>query len=174
MPPADYYINHSPKHRNCSICNQCKIQNTQARRIKEDDGAMENKPTKFAEKLTADHMILSEEEKSRHGDTCALVIKDRATQYLFSYGSPSKSTKDTKRHFQRFLGTKAIPQHIYTDNAPEFNKCMKDMGWQADTCTPHQPQTSGIAERAVRRVKGTRRALVQTGLSMLWCREAVS
>ena len=120
-------------------------------------------------------MILSEDEKSRHGDTVALVIQDRGTRWLMSYGSQSKSSECTKDCFQKYFGSKIKPKLVYTDNAPEFNKAFKELGWSHDTCTPHRPQTNGIGERAVRRVKeGTRCAIVQSGLSLLWWREAMS
>ena len=52
---------------------------------------------------------------------------------------------------------------------------MKTFGYNDDTCTPHRPQTNGIAERAVRRVReGTRCAQVQSGLTELWWREAMN
>ena len=51
---------------------------------------------------------------------------------------------------------------------------MKDLGFSADTSTPHRPQTNGIAERAVRRVKeGTSCTLNQSGLNEDWWGEAM-
>ena len=112
---------------------------------------------------------------SRHGDTCCLVLQDRATHWLQAHACVTKSADDTKRALQRFFGPKSKPKHIYTDNSHEFNKSMSDLGYLADTCTPHKPQTNGIAERAVRRVKeGASCALVQSGFSQMWSREALA
>ena len=67
------------------------------------------------------------------------------------------------------------PTLIYTDNSQEFNKATNDLEYIHDTCTPHRPQTNGIAERAVRRVQeGTSCQLVQSGLNTFWWREAMS
>ena len=172
--PDDHYINHFPKHPDCIICNQCKIQNSQARRIKEDARTNEPKPENFADQVTADHMILGPEEKNKHGDTVALVIQDRASRWLQSYGQSAKAYDHNMDSFQKYFGPHVKPKSVYSDNAPELNKTFKELGWSHDTCTPHRPQTNGIAERAVRRVKeGTRCALVQSGLSSEWWREAM-
>ena len=46
-----------------------------------------------------------------------LVIQDRFTHWLQSYAAPSKNTDDTAAAFQRFLGPKVKPEHVYTDGS---------------------------------------------------------
>jgi len=99
----------------------------------------------------------------------ALVIQDRATNWLQSYATKTKSAEDTKAGFQRFLGPQQKVEHIYTDNSKEFKKATKELGMSHDTPTPHRPQTNGVAERAVRRVKeGTSCTLQQSGFAEAW------
>ena len=58
---------------------------------------------------------------------------------------------------------------MYTDNSLEFGKACEDLSWNHCTSTPHRSETSGIAERAVRRVKeGTSAVLLQSGLNESW------
>ena len=42
-------------------------------------------------------MVLSEEEKNRHGDTVALAIQDRGTHWLMSYGCSSKGSEQSNK-----------------------------------------------------------------------------
>ena len=54
-------------------------------------------------------------------------------------------------------------------SADEFKKALEELGMSHDTSTPHRPQTNGVAERAVRRVKeGSSCALAQSGLDDRW------
>ena len=58
---------------------------------------------------------------------------------------------------------------IYADNAPESYVTAKRLGWSFPSATPGQPQSNGLAERMVRRVKeGGRACLVQSGLTREW------
>ena len=67
-----------------------------------------------------------------------------------------------------------MPKHVYVDNAPEFIKAMEELRWNHDTSAPHRPETNGVAERAVRRVKeGTSATLLQSGLTEEWWQEAM-
>ena len=51
----------------------------------------------------------------------------------------------------------------------EFGKACEDLSWNHCTSTPHRSETTGIAERAVRRVKeGTSAVLLQSGLNESW------
>ena len=68
----------------------------------------------------------------------------------------------------KFLEPTRKPKVIYTDNSLEFGKSCED-SWNHCTSTPHRPETNGIAERAVRRVKeGTSELLLQSGLPTEW------
>ena len=51
----------------------------------------------------------------------------------------------------------------------EFGKACEDLSWNHCTSTPHRSETTGNAERAVRRVKeGTSAVLLQSGLNESW------
>ena len=61
------------------------------------------------------------------------------------------------------------PKVIYTADSLEIGKSCEDLSWNHCTYTPHRSETSGIAERAVRRVKeGTSAVLLQSGLNESW------
>ena len=104
-----------------------------------------------------------------------LVILDRWSHWLQAYASKTKNHIDTAIGFQRFLGPKVHPAHVYTDNSKEFETCFRQLQYSCDTSTPYRPETNGVAERAVRKVKeGTSCALVQSGFSVEWWVEAQS
>ena len=52
---------------------------------------------------------------------------------------------------------------------------MEELNWCHDTSTPYRPETNGIAECAVRRVKeGTSTTLLQSGMPVGWWDEAMT
>eukprot|EP00973_Karenia_brevis_P018592 2549959-Karenia_brevis.AAC.1 len=69
--------------------------------------------------------------------------------------NPRHRSEYSKDGFERFMGPKNKPKHVYTDNSPELMKAMRDMEWSAihDTPLPYRPQTNGVAERAGKRMK---------------------
>ena len=70
---------------------------------------------------------------------------------------------------QKFLEPTRKPKVIESDNSLEFGKSCEDLCWNHCTSTPHKSETSGIAERAVRRVKeGTSAVLLQSFLDKEW------
>ena len=70
--------------------------------------------------------------------------------------------------FQQFLGLHR-GKIITTDGLKEFVRAIDDLELTLDPSTPYRPETNGVAERAVRKVKeGTSCALEQSGLSSEW------
>ena len=62
------------------------------------------------------------------------------------------------------------PSVIYADNSWEFGKSGEELFWNLCTSTPHRSETTGLVERAVRKVKeGTSAELLQPGLDNEWC-----
>ena len=132
------------------------------------------KPKKFADSITADHKVLNDDDKSRSFDKLALIIQDRFTQWLQAFAFKTKNAKDTLKGFQRFLGPQQKAEYIYTDGSREFEKALNELQVIHDTSTPHRPQTNGVAERAVRRVKeGTATVLLQSGWDEVFWAQAM-
>ena len=104
--PESHYINRFPKHPDCEICNQCKTNRAQHRKASAErlNGVPDDatKPTAFAEEVTTDHMIFNEDEYSRHGDKVSLVIQDRATIWLRSYGANEESAHEVRSNHNWF------------------------------------------------------------------------
>ena len=148
-----HYITHFPKDPRCPICNECKIQRTRHGK-KKDHGEPDKlpQPQKFADAITADHIILGKDGQSRSGDTVSMVVMDRFTGWLQCYPALSKSAEEVATGFQKFLGPQQKAEHIYTDGSKEFESALERIGMAGahDTSTPYRPQSNGVAERAVR------------------------
>ena len=107
----------------------------------------------FGDLITADHKVLSEESESRNDHRYAVGVQDLATQWIQSYPCKTKTSQETERSLMKFLEPTRKPKVIYTDNSLEFGKSCEELSWNHCTSTPHRSETSGIAERAVRRVE---------------------
>ena len=95
---------------------------------------------------------------------------------LFKIGVPNglKLILFLQTALQFFHGPNVVPKLLYSDNSGELGLAIKLMGGIPDTCTPHVPQTNGIAENCVRKVKeGTACLLLQSGLSINFWDEAM-
>jgi len=131
------------------------------------------KPKRFGQQVTADHFICKD-GSGEGGDFfdkahCAVGILDRATDWTEVYPIATKSYEDTRNALQHFAGTASPVKSLYADNAPELRKAAKKFGWGCPSATPGQPQTNGLAERMVRRVKeGVRANIPQSGLCRTW------
>ena len=108
----------------------------------------------FGDLITADHKVLSDNCESRNNHRYAVVVQDLATQWIQSYPCKNKTSQETQRSLQKFMEPERKPKVIYTDNSLEFGKACVDLSWNHCMSTPHRSETNGIAERAVRRVKG--------------------
>ena len=116
----------------------------------------------FADLITADHKVLSDNCQSRNNHRHAVVVQDLATQWIQAYPFKTKTSQQTQRSLQKFLEPERKPKVICTDNSLEFGKACEDLSLNHCTSTPHRSETNGIAERAVRRVKdGTSAVLLQ-------------
>ena len=142
---------HFPKDRNCEICKRTKITRAPCRRRK---GEAVPRADNFGDLITADHKVLSDNCESRNNHRYAVVVQDLATQWIQAYPCKNKTSQETQRSLQKFLEPERKPKVIYTDNSLEFGKACEDFSWNHCTSTPHRSETNGIAERAVRRVKG--------------------
>ena len=157
---------HFPKDRNCEICQRTKITRALCRKR---TGKPVPRAENFGDLITADHEVLSEGCESRKNHRYAVVVQDLATQWIQSYPCKTKTSQETQWSLQKFLEPNGKPKVIYTDNTLEFGTACEDLSWNHCTSTPHRPETNGIAERAVRRVKeGTSAVLLQSGLNEKW------
>ena len=136
-----------------------------SRHVAEDDT---EEPKEFGDQQTCDHIILGKGEESVLHDKAALVCLDRGTRWMDSFPDETNDYDCSYRALQSFNGT-LKPKLIFTDVSGELKKSCKSLGYSQDTCTPHKPQSNGVAERAVRRTKeGTACQMVQSGFMAAW------
>ena len=139
---------HFPKDRNCDICLRTKIAKALCRRR---TGEAVRRAEKFGDLKTADHKVLHEESESRNNHRYAVVVEDRATQWIQSCPCKTKTSPETENTKVPRAVTQT--QVIYTDNSSESGTSREDLSWTHRTSAPHRSETGGVAERAVRRVK---------------------
>ena len=101
----------------------------------------EDEPKLFGDSMTADTMVSGPRDDSVNGDTCANVIKDRASNWIQGVPANRKKHQHMMTAFQRLMN-KMKPQYIYTDNSKELRQAMKRLRILADTSRPHKPQTN--------------------------------
>ena len=71
--------------------------------------------------------------------------------------------------FTKVLTAAADAKVDHIDNLLEFGKYCEELSWNHRTTTLHQSETSGIAERAARRIKEeTSAVLLQSGSNHKW------
>ena len=124
---------------------------------------------KFDDLITAEHKVLNERSESRNNHRYAVVVQVLANQWIQSYPCKTKTSRETEKNLRKCLEPSQKPKVIYTDNSKEFGKSCEELSWSHRTATPHRSETSGIAERAVRRVKEeTSAVLLQSQLNEKW------
>lgn len=108
-----HWFTHSPKDPSCEICRRAQAVNLPARRRRqrspepvlrtEEDALVEDfVPKKFGDLITADHIVIGDEQAhSRHGDAAALVCFDRGTAALGVYPAARRTTEETVRVSRR-------------------------------------------------------------------------
>jgi hypothetical protein len=167
-------MTHLPRNQFCKVCSKAKIQRTQKRKAANKavpDGPARKPPVKFGEQVTGDHFIKNassaiEEDANFPTDTVAVVLYDRGTKWLAVYPKTTKTTEHTVEAMQHFCGPKDRTASFYSDNAPELVSSARKLKWRLSTATTGMPQTNGVAENCVRRVKeGGGCGIVQSGLN---------
>ena len=150
-----------PKTEIGEICKRTKITRAPCRRR---NGEAVPRAVNFGDLITADHKVLSDNCESRNNHRYAVVVQDLATQWIQAYPCKNKTSQETQRSLQKFLEPNRKPKVIYTDNSLELGKACEDLSWNHCTSTPHRSETNGIAERAVRRVKGRHLCCIAVGV----------
>ena len=94
---------HFPKDRNCEICKRTKITRAPCRRR---NGEAVPRAVNFGDLITADHKVLSDICESRNNHRYAVVVQDLATQWIQGYPCKNKTSQETQRRLQKFLGAR--------------------------------------------------------------------
>ena len=141
---------HFPKDRNCDVCRRTEITRAPCRKR---FGTPIHRAGNFGDLITADHKVFFDESESRNGHRYAVVVKDLATQWLQAYACKTKTSQETKMCLRKFLEPKEKPKVNGSDDPLESGKACENLSWNHCASKPPCSETSGIAERAVRRVK---------------------
>ena len=140
-----------PKDRNCEVCLRTKMTRAPCRRR---TGEAAPRAEKFGALITADHKVVNEEGEPRNNHRDAVVVQDLATQWIQSYPCMTKTSQETEKSSRKFLEpSEKAESHLHRQFPRNCQAC-EDLSWNHRTSTPHRSETNGIADRAVRRVKG--------------------
>jgi hypothetical protein len=192
-PPDDHYLTHLPKHPGCKTCNHCKVQRKhcrdkeKAKKKKTEQivklsltpasgDATASAPKAFGDLVTSDSIFVlrkNSNSPAKHGDTTALVVRDRGTGWTQAYPAKTKSSDEIKAAVQDFKGSAKV-ELWYSDGAPELHIACRDEGIRHDKADPHRSETNGVIERTNRTViEGARSLLYQSGMPYKYWRSAM-
>ena len=116
--PWEHDLTHMPKYLICEACNMSKTQHRAHRR---QHNTNETDPLRYRQEfggcVTADWIILGgSPAHSGNGDTVALVVQDRFSQWIDASPKAVNSTDHAIQAFNHFAG-QAKPELLYTDYA---------------------------------------------------------
>ena len=163
---ARHLATHEPKDPKCPACMECKLQKSRYVR-NQTPGYV--KYREFGELITCDHIVNGPEDSlGLRGEKNALVMLDRATNWIDVAPAATRSERDARESIINFVGTTKA-KVLYSDGANEFAAAARTLGIAQVTSVPGEPSTNGVAERAVKRMLGGIRTLLhQSGLPERW------
>ena len=175
-------MDHSHLFSHASYCKSCDAcVKARAQRVRHPRGRMNMgpPPKKFGQSVTGDSLIdrrgRNDEDPMFPGSTNAFVLYDRATGWIQCSPNGALDNASTLKAMRHFQGPDRKPIHLHADNWPAINSAAAQMGWFNSHSMPGVPQSNGLAERMIRRVKeGGRSNLVQSGLPYAWWPYAVT
>ena len=87
-----------------------------------------------------------------------LVLVDRFSGYAWTTALRRLDTKAVIQHLENWFNDFGWPKHIRTDGGPQFRSEFKEFcaarGIQHELSSPYNPESNGLAEAAVKNLKG--------------------
>ena len=159
----EHQFTHRPKNPFCPVCQRAKMLAPQARK---KGGSSTIVSESFGDHITVDHIITRDlRDHGFQDERVALVIKDVFSKFRYVYPSPTKSSDQCHEDLLHFLGQKHAAGVMYSDNAQELKKAIKDLGIRHNTSREYVDSNKSVIEREIRTVlEGTRANLTQSGL----------
>ena len=158
----EHQFTHRPKNPFCPVCQRAKMLAPQARK---KGGSSTIVSESFGDHITVDHVITRDLRDHGFQDERVLVIKDVFSKFRYVYPSPTKSSDQCHEDLLHFLGQKDAVGVMYSDNAQELKKAIKDLGIRHNTSREYVDSNKSVIEREIRTVlEGTRANLTQSGL----------
>ena len=154
---------HLPKNKHCDACNRAKKQYAQNRRIKQ--GPI---PEFFGDEVTCDNWIITPKNginlRGIDGETCALVFRDRATNWVQCVPQKKHTKQETKSALQYIKGIETFVR-FHSDGSGEIDQACKEMEVLHTISPPSIPQKNSRAERSNRHVlEGARTLMENSGV----------
>ena len=84
---------------------------------------------KFGDHITIDHIITKDlRDHGFEGEKVAFVVKDVYSKFCYVYPSETKSSEQCTSDLQHFLKVEDKVGIVYSDNAPELEAAVKQLG----------------------------------------------
>ena len=109
----NHMLSHRFKNPHCRTCQPPKMQHVAAQSRAMDPA---DAPLQFGEQITADHAVFNEANRGLRGERAALIVLDRATQWIAGYPVGDKSANAAVTALRHFAGVNRVPQKFYSDN----------------------------------------------------------
>ena len=137
-----------PRESNCPVCSEAVVQKAScaANPLVEQDTLPP--AVALADRVSADHVILNDDDKARSADQVEMVIRDKFTKWSQACPAPSKSHQECVKAVQRFLPPFVKAERVYTDNSGELAKAVSELPLSHDKCM-HSSQT--LCKRSCRK-----------------------
>eukprot|EP00971_Amphidinium_carterae_P147439 2921705-Amphidinium_carterae.1 len=174
----NHIYGHYPSDPNCPVCRLARSTRRHAR--KRDHKSRQDEPEcdRFGSRVHCDFLILREANAGHEGERSILVVHDEFTQFTCAYPLHDRSSETVAHCIRDFAAGKADPSMIYSDGGPELEAACRMLAIAHYPGEPGRSTTHARAERKIRTLKDTIRALLlQSGLPVArwtWCVQAAA